>query len=470
MNDIKQLLAVEKSAIEEMFKRNRIYAKVDPAKSIYGDPTSGFIRYALKLRQDQRFDAVEKIHRELSVILSDKRDRANLPSPIQVIPVSTPSFALEVPHPAPETLLWSPRKVTTTPAHTMLIGRSYAGKESREETISLADSSSCHVLVVGITGAGKSVLLQSMMLSLTANTSPDDLKLVLVDLKNEDMLPFRNLPHVLTFAGSREQAVDAIKFVYDEKEKRVANEGYKPYRLVLWIDEMAQLASMKGVADMLGDLGSIGRGKLINLVGATQHPTDKGGLGGLLKANFPVRLVGMVASGQSYIATNRPKIHADLLPGKGAFLRIQGPQVQRFQSYNIESNDVRLMADYVGRNWNNSVEPPVTNASPIPSHRHAVTPKRDAIDDLADIVGPLKDQFVSKRAICLQVLGHEYAGSYAVKIDAALKRYRERQSATTAGATTPLLPPLYTSESATVASSSSRDEKIIRFPKRAATG
>ena len=207
MNGIKQLLAIESSIINSMFQKNNIYAKVDPSKSVYGDPTSGFIRYALKLRQDQRFDAVEKIHRELSVILSDKRDRAHLSSPIQVIPVSTPSFALEVPHPAPQTLLWSPRKVTTTPANTMLIGRSYAGKESHEETISLADSASCHVLVVGITGAGKSVLLQSMMLSLTANTSPDDLKLVLVDLKNEDMLPFRNLPHVMHKIRRRRSSV-----------------------------------------------------------------------------------------------------------------------------------------------------------------------------------------------------------------------------------------------------------------------
>jgi hypothetical protein len=246
------------------------------------------------------------------------------------------------------------------PPHTMLIGRSYNGKENADETVSVADSGSCHALIVGITGAGKSVLLQNMMLSLTAGTSPEELKIVIVDLKNEDMLPFRGLPHVLTFAGTKDKAIEAIRFVYDEKEKRVANAGYKPYRLVLWIDEMAQLAAMKDCAEMLGDLASIGRGKLINLVGATQHPTEKGGLGGLLKANFPVRLVGMVASGQSYVATGRPKVHADLLPGKGAFLRIQGPQVQRFQSFNIEANDVELMANHIAGMWNKGKQPVVT--------------------------------------------------------------------------------------------------------------
>lgn len=359
MVDTKQMMTEEAALIAQMFKRNKIFAKIDPKQSVYKDPTSGFIRYALMLRQDQRFDAIERIQREMSAVLSRQRTKMNIESPINAIPISVPSFAIEVPHPDKKTLLWSPRKITTTPMHTMLLGRSYSGKESTDEAINLADSNSCHALVVGITGAGKSVLLQNMMLSLTANTSPADLKIVLVDLKNEDMLPFRNLPHVLTFAGTKDAAVQAIEYVVAEKEKRIANEGHKPFRLVLWIDEMAQLASLKNCAEMLGDLASIGRGKLINLIGATQYPTEKGGLGGLLKANFPVRLVGMVAPGQSHVATGRPKIHADLLPGRGAFLRCQGPTVTRFQSFNIETNDVRMMADYITEQWRKGIEPPV---------------------------------------------------------------------------------------------------------------
>ena len=44
----------------------------------------------------------------------------------------------------------------------------------------------------------------------------------------------------------------------------------------------------------------------------------------------------MVSPGLSYAATGRPQTHADLLPGKGAFLRLQGPQVYRFQSYYVD--------------------------------------------------------------------------------------------------------------------------------------
>jgi DNA segregation ATPase FtsK/SpoIIIE-like protein len=235
----------------------------------------------------------------------------------------------------------------------MLIGRSYIG-EPRNEYVSFDDVP--HTLICGITGAGKSVLLQTMLLSLCAGTSPDELKLVLVDLKNEDLVPFERLPHVLAFAGTKPAALQAIRAVVAEKDRRVENRGHKPYRLVLVIDEMAQLASDNEIREMLGDLASIGRSKAINLIGATQHPTEKGGLGSLLKANFSLRLAGMVAPGQSYIATGRPQTHADLLPGKGAFLRCEGPNLYRFQSFYIEPGEVVGMAKFVGQQWG---QPPV---------------------------------------------------------------------------------------------------------------
>ena len=455
--DIKQLLDMEAVAIDGMFKQNKIYARVQRSKSIHGDPTSGFIRYALTLRPDQSFTAIEKIHRELSAVLTRQRQRMRLPA-VQAMPVSEPMFGIEVQHPFPKALHWSPRLLETTPAHSMLLGRSYENGVTNEV---FAFDDSVHCLVAGITGAGKSVLLQNMLLSLCHATSPDDLKIILVDLKNEDMVAFEHLPHIMQFAGTREQAIDAIRFVIDEKDKRIANRGYKPYRLVLWIDELAQLADNKEARQALGDLASIGRSKLINLVGATQHPTEAGGLGTMLKANFPLRLVGMVANGQSHIATGRPKLHAELLPGKGAFLRIEGPRVVRFQSFMIDEASLKFGVSGITQRW---------NASPMPLQRHADTPKHDEIDALADIVGPLRAQFMSKRAICLQVLGKEYAGSYAVKIDAALKRYKERESATTEGATTLLLSATHTSDNEVSQSSSSSDEKIIRFPKRAANG
>jgi len=374
-----QLLNAESALITQMFQRNRIYARVDPAQSIYKDPTSGFIRYALTLRADQRFDAVERIQRELSAALSNHR-RAR----VTAMPVSDPCFGIEVPYPTPTALHWSPRILDVTPKHSMALGRSYEHGATNEF---FAFDDSVHCLVAGITGAGKSVLLQNMLLSLCYATPPDELRIILVDLKNEDMVPFEKLPHVMRFVGNRKDALDAINYVVDEKDKRVANRGYKPYRLVLWVDELAQLADNKEAREGLGDLASIGRSKGIHLVGATQHPTEAGGLGTMLKANFPLRLVGMVANGQSHIATGRPKLHADLLPGRGAFLRIEGPRVVRFQSYMIDAPDLAHGVKLVQERWPMPVETPVID-EPASKPMQAI-----ARPSVSNVLQPVIDEY-----------------------------------------------------------------------------
>lgn len=342
--DINKLIEREASAINRTLQANSIRAKTSAATAI--NVEVGFIRYPLQMHPGEKFARVEGIIRELSSILAANRQRLGLTGKLPIVPVSGYGLALEVPHPAPTPLLWSPRRTLQTPPHTMLIGRSYL-TAPKYEHVSFDDAP--HALIAGTTGAGKSVLLQTMLLSLCASTSPAELRLVLVDLKNEDLVPFEKLPHVLTFAGTRGDAGEAIARVVAEKDRRIAERGYKPFRLVLVIDELAQLANDGEIKTMLGDLASIGRSKAINLIGATQHPTDKGGLGALLKANFSIRLVGMVAPGQSYIATGRPQTHADLLPGKGAFLRCQGPDVYRFQSFFIEPGEVAGLAKYIAK-------------------------------------------------------------------------------------------------------------------------
>ena len=377
--NIDDVITRELALINRMFQQSQVKAKVTAKQTVVVEV--GYISYGLTLAMSEKFGKVEALQRELSALVTSNRQRAGL-SATSVIPVSAPRLALEVAHPSPKPLLWSPRKVTTGAPHTMAIGRSYLA-QPKDERISF--DSTPHILIAGITGAGKSVLLQTMLLSLCAATSPQDLRLALVDLKNEDLVPFEKLPHTLTFAGTKAKAVDAIRFVVDEKNRRIEQRGYKPYRLVLVVDEMAQLAGDGEVRDMLGDLASIGRSKWINMIGATQSVTEKGGLGALLKANFAVRLVGQVAPGMSYVATGRPQTHADLLPGKGAFLRCQGPDVYRFQSYYIDANDVALMAKYIAKDvWGGASAP----VAPVQAEAPASLVYAPAAPPLAPVPAP----------------------------------------------------------------------------------
>ena len=128
---------------------------------------------------------------------------------------------------------------------------------------------------------------------------------------------------------------------------------------------------------------------------------------------------------------------------------------------------MRLMADYVGRNWNNGVEPPVTNASPMPSQRHVDTPKRDEIDTLADRILALGIENKSKNYISKQLFDLVYGGRHAKKIDDALARISS--SASSSGTSSrPSSEQPYTSESESYAMGRRSDEKIIKFPKRVA--
>ena len=345
----KELFMVEGNIINSFFKSNTIRAKVDWKSSII--VKTGYFRYGLLLDPRERFNAIESSQRELQTILAKNRGKLGIKTiigrkeiPFTLIPSSFPTLALETPHPSPVPLLNSNATIFDGQPHTMSLGRSYTTGVNEE----MGDlTASPHWLICGITSAGKSVLLQNMLTCLAARTPSEELKFFLIDLKNEDLVPFQRLPHTLEFAGTVEKAMRILKFVENEKNKRIEDPTYKPYRLVLAVDEMAHLAGIKEANQILGRLASIGRSKWINLIGATQHPTKEGGMGALLKANFTTRCVGQVAPGQSQYATNRPGTHAELLPGFGAFLRCEGPSVYRFQSYYLPSESVGPLVNTV---------------------------------------------------------------------------------------------------------------------------
>lgn len=327
-------IEAEARLITRVLKEHKIDAPVDRGSIL--DPGSCFVVYGLKLGNGVRIAAIESRLRELAEAVSQSRQVA---TPVRL---RTMPLGIEVPHPNQAPLEFTMQNL---PTHTAALGKSFDYKGDRVETLDFA--SAAHVLIAGTTGSGKSTLLAAMLLSLSASTSPADLRLILVDLKNEDLVPFARLPHTRYFASDPDRAERALALVHDEKDRRVADGRQRQQRWLLVIDELAELTHLAGSGGELGSILAIGRSKAIHVVAATQKPTAAV-VGSVAKANFTTRLVGRVlSSDDARVAAGQPRTGAELLPGNGSFLRIDGPEARRFQGYyatGIEQYITRICA------------------------------------------------------------------------------------------------------------------------------
>ena len=296
----------------------------------------------------------------------------------------------------------------------MVAGRIYAPPTASDCVIDLAEKP--HLVIAGTTGSGKSTILRMMLSSMSFSSNPDALRLVLVDLKNEDLVPFARLPHVEMAAWTEQDARSAVLAVHAELQRRVqAGAGDWP-RVVLVIDELAQLDVTS--LDLLSSILAVGRSKRLNVVAATQHPTVR-----LIgdKANYAVRLVGQVVDAQTAaIATGRSKSGAELLPGAGAFLYVDGPKLERLQAYNLGAEAAAAVVDVVVQKWASTpVQLPVVEPMKLVVEP-AAEPEEDEIARIARTIRALWESGASKSAMCKAALDRPYAGSYAGKIDRAL--------------------------------------------------
>lgn len=200
-----------------------------------------------------------------------------------------------------------------------------------------------HILVAGTTGSGKTALLQTMILSLAMANKPSELSFVLVDLKRNPLLCFSDIPHlarpVITEVAGAAEALRSLCVLMDRRGEQKQGDP----RIVLVIDEMADLLMTSGdaVQDALTRLTQRGRGAGIHIIAATQKPSAEV-LGPLVKANFPVRIVGRVTSASdARTATGWSGTGAERLLGQGDFLAVAEGRVIRFQAAYISPDEIR---------------------------------------------------------------------------------------------------------------------------------
>lgn len=222
-----------------------------------------------------------------------------------------------------------------------------------------------HILVAGTTGSGKTALLQTMIVSLAMTNAPspdpsgrarehDGLALVLIDPKGRAFRPFNTLPHLARPVIWRvEEAEEALRSLVRLMERRGGMERspvgvqYLHPHVVVFIDELADLLMTGGQAiqQALTRLTHRGREAGIHIVAATQKPTSAV-LGPLVKANFPVRLVGRVTSADdARTATGWSGTGAERLMGQGDFLAVAEGRVLRFQAAYISPVEIQQQVE-----------------------------------------------------------------------------------------------------------------------------
>ncbi len=173
-----------------------------------------------------------------------------------------------------------------------------------------------HALIAGSTGSGKSVAINSIILTLLMNNSPEELRMILVDPKRVELVGFNGLPHLLTpVITESKDAVAALAWCVREMDRRYKllgslgkrnieqynadpdlGEGRLPF-IVLIIDELADLmlVAAREIEASVVRIAQMARAVGIHLILATQRPSVDV-ITGLIKANIPTRVAFAVAS------------------------------------------------------------------------------------------------------------------------------------------------------------------------------
>lgn len=222
-----------------------------------------------------------------------------------------------------------------------------------------------HLLIAGATGSGKSVQINSLILSLLYSNSPDDLKLILVDPKRVELSLYNEIPHLLTpVITDTTKTINALRWVVSEMDRRyqvLQNAGKRniasyrkevnddlPY-IVVVIDELADLMSVaaKEVEGAIVRLAQMARAVGIHLVLATQRPSVDV-ITGLIKANITARIAFSVAS-QIDSRTILDTSGAEKLLGKGDMLYVSAelPKPKRLQGAYVSEKEVERVTQFL---------------------------------------------------------------------------------------------------------------------------
>jgi len=244
---------------------------------------------------------------------------------------------------------------------TLALGKDIFGNPVVEDLLKMP-----HLLVAGATGAGKSVSINSMIMSMLYKATPREVKMLMIDPKLLELSSYENIPHLISpvITGAKE-AAEALRKMVFEMERRyrllaekgvrnieafnrmVRDEEQIPY-IVVFIDELADLmfASANEVEDSIARLAQMARASGIHLILATQRPSVDV-ITGVIKANFPARISFHVTSridSRTIIDTQG----AEQLLGKGdMLLMLPGKRIVRIHGALVTEDEIRAVTEFI---------------------------------------------------------------------------------------------------------------------------
>ena len=325
-------------------------------------------RYEVELEKGVRLNKLTTVADDIALSLGASGVRiAAVPGKISVV-------GIEVPNRAVTTV--SLREVIDSSEFTKAKSKSSfaVGKDIGGSCIVGNIAKLPHMLIAGTTGSGKSVCMNSVIISLLYKASPDDVKLIMVDPKMVELGIYNGIPHLLIpvvtdpkkAAGSLQWAVTEMMRRYKAMSDagvrdlesynsivEAEEEGKKLPQVVVIIDELADLmlVAAKEVEESICRIAQMGRAAGIHLIIATQRPSADV-ITGLMKANIPSRIAFAVASAmESRIILDTQG--AEKLVGRGdmLFSPIGTGKPVRVQGCFVSDEEVEAVANFVKENY-----------------------------------------------------------------------------------------------------------------------
>ena len=316
-------------------------------------------QYTLRPAQGIKLSAIMALQNDLALALAASAIRIEAPIPGRSL------VGIEVPNKA--TAIVRLKDIIQTEAfahHKSLLafglGRDVAGSAMVGDLARMP-----HLLIAGATGTGKSICINSLLISFMYRLSPEELRLIVIDPKRVELNLYNGIPHLLTpVVVDHDKAVNALKWAVNEMDRRyhlLADSGKRniveynakaddklPY-IVIIVDELADLMAVAqaDVEAAVVRLAQMARAVGVHLVVATQRPSVDI-ITGLIKANITARIAFAVAS-QVDSRTILDMSGAEKLLGAGDMLYITSDlgKPKRIQGTYISEKEVKSVVEFV---------------------------------------------------------------------------------------------------------------------------